>query len=174
MKRSFYTILILCSSLQAFSQTQMIINKTSGTDSIWLSDIKSITFKTFPTSSSVSIVKDSVLYTFTIPKSSFSIHDTLTGTLTAFNQSAEVDTFGVNPGYFPWTLKNSNGQIIVQGPYLTPGIVIQVLLNPKQSTVLYQIDGTNVAPTAEAVVPGDYTLNATLGSMVFTLKLSLY
>ncbi len=37
--------LILCAA--TFSQTKMYINKTVGTDSIALSDIKSITFKTF-------------------------------------------------------------------------------------------------------------------------------
>jgi len=82
MKRSFFILLFVSFSLQAiFLKHKMIINRTSTTDSIWLSDIKSITFKTYPTSASVSIVKDSVQYTFTIPKSSFSIHDTLTGTL---------------------------------------------------------------------------------------------
>ena len=174
MKRSFFTLLFISFSLQAFSQTQMIINKTSGTDSIWLSEIKSITFKTYLTSSSLSIVKDSVQYTFTIPKSSFSIHDTLTATLTALNQSAEVDTFGVNEGFFPWSLKNESGKTILQGPFYTNALVILIPLNPHQSIQLYQIDGTNVVPSSEVVVPGIYTLNATLNSMVFTLNITLY
>jgi len=53
----FFILLLFLSLFKHFSQTQMIINRTSTTDSIWLSDIKSITFKTYPTSASVSIVK---------------------------------------------------------------------------------------------------------------------
>jgi len=174
MKRSFFILLFVSFSLQAFSQTQMIINRTSTTDSIWLSDIKSITFKTYPTSASVSIVKDSVQYTFTIPKSSFSIHDTLTGTLSAFNQSSKVDTIAVGPSFFGWMLKNSDGQIILKGPLIVTAIVFDVYLNPKQSVPLYQLDGSNVYPNGGTVVPGYYTLNANLGSMIFTLNISFY
>jgi hypothetical protein len=163
MKRSFFILLFVSFSLQA-----------STTDSIWLSDIKSITFKTYPTSASVSIVKDSVQYTFTIPKSSFSIHDTLTGTLSAFNQSSKVDTIAVGPSFFGWMLKNSDGQIILKGPLIVSAIVFDVYLNPKQSVPLYQLDGSNVYPNGGTVVPGYYTLNANLGSMIFTLNISFY
>jgi hypothetical protein len=37
----------------SFAQTKMFINKTSGTDSLLLSDIQSITFKTYSTSSGI-------------------------------------------------------------------------------------------------------------------------
>ena len=174
MKHSLFALLFLSFSLQAVSQTQMIINTTSGADSILLSDIKSITFKTAPTILSVSVFKDSVQYTFTIPKSSFSIHDTLTGTLIAQNQSSEVDTLGVDASDFQWTLKNSDGQIILQGPLVVSGIFLEYILNPKQSILLFQLDGTNVRPGGGPVVPGNYSLNATFHSMLFTLNISFY
>ena len=41
---------------------------------------------------SVSQVSDSMQYTFAIPRSVFGIHDTLSASFTAFNQSAEPDT----------------------------------------------------------------------------------
>jgi hypothetical protein len=47
MNRSILIFLIFPFSLQVLSQTKMIINKVNGTDSLWLSDIKSITFKTY-------------------------------------------------------------------------------------------------------------------------------
>jgi hypothetical protein len=47
MKRLFFLLSALLFTLSAFSQTKMIITKSNGTDSIWLSDIKSITFKTY-------------------------------------------------------------------------------------------------------------------------------
>ena len=47
MKRSILLLLVLSFTLQLFSQTKMIINKNNGTsDSLNLSDIKNITFKT--------------------------------------------------------------------------------------------------------------------------------
>jgi TolB protein len=52
MKRIILTVLTLFFSQQIFSQTKMIITKTTGTDSVWLSDIKSITFKTYSSSQS--------------------------------------------------------------------------------------------------------------------------
>jgi hypothetical protein len=52
MKRIITILIVLSFSSIAFSQTKMFINKTSGTDSLWLSDVKSITFKIYSTSSS--------------------------------------------------------------------------------------------------------------------------
>jgi hypothetical protein len=47
MKRSVLLLLIFLFSLQVFSQTKMFITKTNGIDSVWLSDIQSISFKTY-------------------------------------------------------------------------------------------------------------------------------
>jgi len=49
MKRTLLTIALLLISFIASAQTRMFINKTNGTaDSLLLSDIKSISFKTYP------------------------------------------------------------------------------------------------------------------------------
>lgn len=42
-------LLFVCFTFSLFSQTKMFINKTNGTDSLWLSDVKSISFKTYST-----------------------------------------------------------------------------------------------------------------------------
>jgi hypothetical protein len=47
MKRSILMLLLFYCSPPVLAQTKMIINKTNGTDSVWLSDIKSISFKTY-------------------------------------------------------------------------------------------------------------------------------
>jgi hypothetical protein len=47
MKQFFLLFLSISVSYSTFAQTKMYINKTSGTDSVWLSDIKSINFKTY-------------------------------------------------------------------------------------------------------------------------------
>jgi hypothetical protein len=47
MKRILIILIILSFSFDAFSQTKMFINTTSGIDSLWLSNINSITFKTY-------------------------------------------------------------------------------------------------------------------------------
>jgi hypothetical protein len=47
MRRLIIIPMVFSISLSLFSQTKMFINKTSGTDSLWLSDIKSIYFKTY-------------------------------------------------------------------------------------------------------------------------------
>ncbi len=46
MKRVLVTIFLFILSITASSQTKMFISKASGTDSVWLSDVKSIYFKT--------------------------------------------------------------------------------------------------------------------------------
>jgi len=47
MKRFIPILMVLSISISVFSQTKMFINKTNGTDSLLLSDIKSIYFKTY-------------------------------------------------------------------------------------------------------------------------------
>jgi len=47
MKRILFLLMVFSISITVLSQTKMFINKTNGTDSIWLNDIKSITFKTY-------------------------------------------------------------------------------------------------------------------------------
>jgi Concanavalin A-like lectin/glucanases superfamily len=47
MKRLFSVLITLVFTLTTFSQTKMIINKVNGTDSLWLTEIRSISFKTY-------------------------------------------------------------------------------------------------------------------------------
>jgi hypothetical protein len=47
MKRILLLLIVLCFSTSVYSQTKMFISKTGGTDSVWLSDVKSIYFKTY-------------------------------------------------------------------------------------------------------------------------------
>ncbi|MBN8705111.1 MAG: LamG domain-containing protein [Bacteroidetes bacterium] len=47
MKRFLFAFLCLSISASVFSQTKMFITTTDGTDSLWLKDIKSITFKSY-------------------------------------------------------------------------------------------------------------------------------
>jgi hypothetical protein len=80
---------------------------------------------------SVSQVQDSLQYTFAIPKTVFGVHDTLSATLTAFNQSAETDTliYGV---FLQWSLKNDSGRTLMGNPITYPLIPIRrIILNLK-------------------------------------------
>ena len=65
---------------------------------------------------SVSQVSDSMQYTFAIPKAVFGIHDTLSASFTAFNQSAEPETLMISVGNFQWSLKNDSGRTLMSGP----------------------------------------------------------
>jgi len=47
MKHLFIFLAVLSVACSAYSQTKMFINKTTGTDSLWLSEIRNITFKTY-------------------------------------------------------------------------------------------------------------------------------
>jgi len=47
MKRMLFLLVVFSISISAFAQTKMFINKSTGTDSVWLSDVKSISFKTY-------------------------------------------------------------------------------------------------------------------------------
>jgi hypothetical protein len=87
--------------------------------------------------SSVSNVKDSILYTFTVSKNTLGIFDTLSMTLTAFNQSSTPDTLYISSLYYTWSLTNDNGKIIASGPTARSYLILQVPLSPHHSTVLY-------------------------------------
>ena len=69
---------------------------------------------------SVSNVKDSTLYTFSVLKDSLGIFDSLTMTLTAFNQSMKPETLFVSqsPFFYSWSLTNDSGKTITSGPWL--------------------------------------------------------
>ena len=122
---------------------------------------------------SVSQVQDSLQYTFAIPKAVFGVHDTLSATLTAFNQSAETDTliYGV---FLQWSLKNDSGRTLMGNPITYPPIPIRrIILNSHQSDVFFVMHQAIIDTSGAPVVAGSYILQCEWRSMLFTLDLSL-
>jgi hypothetical protein len=112
-------------------------------------------------------------YTFAIPKAVFGIHDTLSASVTAFNQSAEPETLIVSEGDFQWSLKNDSGRTLMSGPERNPYPIAQLIFNPHQSKEIFEVYQA-IKDTSEApVIVGSYTLQGLYDSMVFTLDLSL-
>jgi len=122
---------------------------------------------------SVSQVKDSMQYTFAIPKAVFGIHDTLSASVTAFNQSAEPETLIVSEGDFQWSLKNDSGRTVVSGPEPNPYPIARLIFNPHQSQEIFEVYQAITDTSRAPVIAGSYTLQGLYDSMVFTLALSL-
>lgn len=126
---------------------------------------------------SVSNVRDSILYTFAIPKSTFGIHDTLSATLILYNQSSSTDTLVLrSAGVFysgSWSLKNENGRTITYGPQVIPQNVARVPLGSHQSLGGLVIDQVIADTSGASVVPGSYILQESFSSLTFTLNISL-
>ena len=122
---------------------------------------------------SVSQVSDSMQYTFAIPKAVFGIHDTLSASFTAFNQSAEPETLIFPQGQFQWSLKNDSGRTLMGGPPLTFFPHLPVVFNPHQSKEIFEVYQAITDTSRAPVIAGSYTLQGLYDSMVFTLALSL-
>ena len=122
---------------------------------------------------SVSQVKDSMQYTFAIPKAVFGIHDTLNGSVTALNQSAEPETLIISEGDFQWSLKNDSGRTVMSGPERNPYPIAQVIFNPHQSKAIFEVYQAIKDTSGAPVIAGPYTLQGLYDSMLFTLDLSL-
>jgi hypothetical protein len=124
---------------------------------------------------SVSQVSDSMQYTFAIPKAVFGIHDTLSASFTAYNQSAEPETLNTSIGTFQWSLKNDSGRTLMSGPpLLFNGPARRLILNPHQSQEIFELYQAITDKSGAPVIAGSYTLQGLLyGSMVFILNLSL-
>jgi hypothetical protein len=125
---------------------------------------------------SISQVIDSMQYTFAIPRAVFGIHDTLSATLTAFNQSAETDTliYGV---FLQWSLKNDSGRTLMGNPKTYPPFptipIRRIILNSHQSDVFFVMHEAIIDTSGAPVVAGSYILQGLYNSMSFTLDLSL-
>src|SRR5271169_6521150 len=90
---------------------------------------------------SVSHTADSVLYTFAIPKAIFGINDTLSATLTLYNESTSAKTlyFVCGPSYaILWSLQNDSGRTMISGPGAICQVVVPLTLNPNQ-LLQYQV-----------------------------------
>jgi hypothetical protein len=123
---------------------------------------------------SVSQVRDSMQYTFAIPKDVFGIHDTLSASITAFNQSTVPETLVIYMGNFQWSLKNDSGRTLMWGPEVIPQIVYQLVLYSHQSKEIYGMRQVIMDTSGAPVVAGSYLLQGKLyGTMLFTLYLSL-
>jgi len=122
---------------------------------------------------SVSQVSDSMQYTFAIPKAVFGIHDTLSASFTAFNQSAEPETLIISKGSFQWSLKNDSGRTLMSGPERNPYPIAQLIFNPHQSKEIFELYQAIKDTSGAPVIAGSYTLQGLYNSMVFTLDLSL-
>ena len=124
---------------------------------------------------SVNQVSDSMQYTFAIPKTVFGIHDTLSASFTAYNQSAEPETLNTSIGNFQWSLKNDSGRTLMGGPpLLFNGPARRLVLNPHQSQEIFELYQAITDTSGAPVLAGSYTLQGLLyGSMLFALDLSL-
>jgi hypothetical protein len=126
---------------------------------------------------SVSNVKDSILYTFVIPKTVFGINDTLSAALTLYNQSISTDTLTMIVGslYYSglWTLKDERGKTFMDGPKIIPLTLTKVLLASHQSLsdrVIYQVFADS---SGALLVAGSYILQEQIFSVSLTLNISL-
>jgi hypothetical protein len=122
---------------------------------------------------SVSQVSDSMEYTFAIPRAVFGIHDTLSASFTAYNQSAEPETLMISKGNFQWSLKNDSGRTLMSGPLPLPYPLQRLILNSHQSIEIFGIYQAITDTSGAPVIAGSYTLQGLYDSMLFTLDLSL-
>ena len=125
---------------------------------------------------SVSQVQDSLQYTFAIRKAVFGIHDTLSASVTAFNQSAEPETLIVSIGNFQWSLKNDSGRTLMSGPErypLTQYPIARLIFKSHQSNEIFEVYQAITDTSGAPVIAGSYMLQCLYGSMLFTLDLSL-
>ena len=122
---------------------------------------------------SVSQVRDSMQYTFAIPTAVFGIHDTLSASVTAFNQSAEPETLIISEGDFQWSLKNDSGRALMSGPERNPYPIARLIFDPYQSKEIFEVYQAIKDTSGAPVIAGSCTLQGLYDSMVFTLDLSL-
>jgi hypothetical protein len=123
---------------------------------------------------SASAVLDSMQYTFAIPRAVFGIHDTLSASFTAYNQSAEPETLMISIESFRWSLKNDSGRTLMGGPPLLSIPRSQpLILNPHQSKEIFGLYQAITDASGAPVIAGSYTLQGLFDSMSFTLDLSL-
>ena len=126
-----------------------------------------------PVSISDTIKSGTLEYTFSTSKPLYEPHDTLKAAVSVFNNGTTNDTISVGDGIFQWNLQNSKGQIImVRG--VSDNVVGLVIINPGQTKQIYSINQVIADTSGKAVIPGSYSLNASLHpSLSFSLKLSI-
>ena len=124
---------------------------------------------------SISQVRDSIQYTFAIPKAVFEFHDTLSASITAFNQSTVPETLVIYMGNFQWSLKNDSGRTLMWGPEVIPQFVYRLELGSHQSAEIYAMHQAIMDTSGAPIVAGSYFLQGKLyGTLLFILNLSLH
>jgi hypothetical protein len=170
--------MIISSSYAAFSQTKMIINKYNGTtDSLNLSDIKSIIFRTFSSPVIDTVQFNNLLVTFSIPRSTYGILDTLVATISVYNAGDTTVNFDLPVCYsINWyTVQDSSGAIRLS--YSAPQgfpcySIIGYSILPHQSqqisllTVMFAIADISGTQSAQ----GSYLLTVDNKLGIFSLK----
>ncbi len=118
-------------------------------------------------------VKDSMLYTFAIPRSTFAVQDTLQATLSLYNQSAFSDTI-ITPILAPWSLQTDSGRTIMYGPWVFPNFRRRTVLPSHQSFQQEIIDQFIVDTSGSPVMPGSYILRDQFSTLSFTLEITVH
>lgn len=118
-----------------------------------------ITKLLFPLSaSSTSDTLNGIIYTFAVSQDTLGIFDSLNMTLTAHNQTSQNDTIPVNDGLYTWKLENDNGKTIITGPWFINNLVQNVIINPNQTDILYNLDYSMADIFKSPIEPGTYSL----------------
>ena len=116
----------------------------------------------------------SIQYTFSTPKATYKSGDTLTAATTVHNSGSVADTIGVEASDFQWALVNSSGDSVMRGG--NAAILAELLpVAPGQSEPIdfYSIKQALRGAQGHPLPSGSYSLEATVRSMSFLLKLSV-
>jgi hypothetical protein len=112
-------------------------------------------------------------YTFSAPKAIFGIHDTLSATVTVFNQSSLPETVSVSGFSFHWSLEYENGRPIMSGPKAFSWFIARSSLGSHQSAKIYDFREAIADTSGRPVPPGPYLLKASADALHFSLNLLL-
>jgi hypothetical protein len=126
---------------------------------------------------SVSSVRDSIVYTFSVARGSLGVHDTLAATFALNNESSATDTLILGGGrlYFTgsWWLTNANGRTLMFQPRVPAPAPVRVLLGSHQSLSELVVDQSIVDTSGAPVLPGVYTLHEQFDGLDFALNIVL-
>ena len=116
----------------------------------------------------------SLQYTFSTPNATYRPGDTLTAAITVRNSGSVADTIGVEASLFQWALVNSSGDSVMKGGN---GYILAERLSvpPGQSERIdfYSIKQVLRGASGQPLPSGSYSLEASVRSMSFLLKLSV-
>jgi hypothetical protein len=115
----------------------------------------------------------SLQYTFSTPKTTYTVSDILKANVTVLNTGSVPDTIAVGDGIFQWSLQDQNGQTIIIGGGHNDVIAITII-KPGELKKIYSINQLIADSSGKNVSPGSYILKAKLyTSMSFSLNLMI-